>query len=175
MKKKALVVYRNCSLCNFRNRHSEFPWEITFTFWKALLTSPLLCKNPFLSAGEWLPANDSKCFSLIFIVTYVWYAYFFTLTSTMDFLYHKNHSSGWGIGLWFIAKTMIYCTQEQWFVNVKDRKSIDSHCKISTSLILDSHTRYIPKNCPSRIFTACRSDWGTSWECFMYKNPELSC
>ena len=50
-------------------------------------------------------------------------------------LFHRISSTktGWGIGLWFIVKTMIYCIQEQWFVNVKDGKSIDSHCKILTA------------------------------------------
>ncbi len=41
----------------------------SLTFWKALLTSPLLCRTPFLSAEAWLPAKDNRCFSLIFMAT----------------------------------------------------------------------------------------------------------
>ena len=32
--------------------------------------------------------------------------------------------TGWGIGLWFIAKTLIYCTQKQWFLNVTFRNPL---------------------------------------------------
>ena len=55
---------------------------------------------------------------------------------------------GWGIGLWFIGKTMIYCTQEQWT---------------------------IPKKYPSRIYKHWKSNLDNCWECFMYENSELSC
>ena len=34
---------------------------------------------------------------------------------------------------------------------------------------------YSKKACPSRIFTACRPDLDTSWECFMHGSSELSC
>ena len=39
----------------------------------------------------------------------------------------------------------IYCTQEQWLLNVKDGNSIDSYCKISTILILICHTFFVPQ------------------------------
>ena len=78
----------------------------------------------------------------------------------------------WGIGFlkqWFVAQCIISFTME------KSWTTIDSHCKNFNSLILSFHTWNIPKKHTSRIFTACRSDLNTSWECFMCDNSELSC
>ena len=70
---------------------------------------------------------------------------------------------------WFIA---------QWIPSVTMEKSwtpIDSHCKNFNTLILSSHTWNIVKNCPSRIFSACRSDLDNSWQYSMYESSELRC
>ena len=57
-----MIKYNICKSTNMKELFSGI------TLWKALLTSPRLCKKPFLSAGEWLLANDSKCFSFIFMM-----------------------------------------------------------------------------------------------------------
>ena len=51
---------------------------------------------------------------------------------------------------------------------------IDCYCNFN-SLILSCQTWNIPKKHTSQIFTACRSNLDTSWECFMCDNSELSC
>ena len=70
---------------------------------------------------------------------------------------------------WFIA---------QWIPSVTMEKSwtpIDCHYKNFNTLILSTHTWNIVKNCPSQIFTACRSDLDNSWQYFMYESSELRC
>ena len=61
---------------------------------------------------------------------------------------------------WFIA---------QWIPSVTMEKSwtpIDSHCKNFNTLIFSSHTWNIVKNCPSQIFSACRSEGVDYWVWF---------
>ena len=45
---------------------------------------------------------------------------------------------------------------------------------VTVAWILNYHTWNTPKKYTSRIFTACRSDWYTSWECSCGDNSELS-
>ena len=85
-------------------------------------------------------------------------------------------SSVWRIKFGSIRKSVFILKKRLLSPTLENHKHpIDSHCKKFDSLILNCHIWNIPKKYPSRIFTACRSNLYTSWECLMCNNSELSC
>ena len=80
---------------------------------------------------------------------------FLCLNATAGTFSFEINNTGYGIVLWFIChyrNQYLFQKNKSWtIVKIGDYK-------IFNSLILSGHTWNIVKNCPSGVFTACRSD-----------------